>query len=498
MKINHTIVRTQPYLSGEKMAIKNQKGYRKKRRLHSLIISLVIHCVAVAVLGIWLLKPIVQNSEDRMYVELMDAVSDQRQMRKHVPKPRLKLLTNEERTITTTGIKRVSSSERVSTPVNPVAPVQEEIPLDAPSMIQNVTRLAPSPESILDNSKLDGPNLNRGDGPIESVSPVRSKGNSGSVGVATREKGSSGIGNLTKGTGSEYADLGGGYGRLSALRDKIGDKLGGIIIGTGSDLQAHIRVIRLKHSLSDWWQDPTAIPSLIEWLEFNTPLRADMSFAGGALRMTDTEIMNAPLIIMTGHEKEMTQSYDLMRGEKRKSGFSDEERAALRRYVLKRGGTLFFDDCGLKGGFSELIERELNQIFPEYRLERLPHEHELYNIYYQLSKPPEGGEVFWESENKARPTKYKFHRGIYVPRPGASKSTNLTYKDTKGVLRTTNRLGVIFNRKDYLCAMETAEIESRTALRNRRSTDVYRFMTNLMVYTLKYGGNTDRSEYKEK
>ncbi len=29
------------------------------------------------------------------------------------------------------------------------------------------------------------------------------------------------------------------------------------------------------------------------------------------------------------------------------------------------------------------------------------------------------------------------------------------------------------------------------------TTDIYRFMTNLMIYALKYGGNTDRSEYKE-
>ncbi len=473
---------------------------RKKRQMQALLISLVIHCVAIIVLGIWLLKPLILESEDRMYVDFVNTSLDQRQIRKDIPKPRPKPLPNVERKIATTGVKGISSSERVPTPVNPVTPVQNEIPLDAPSMIQNVTRLAPSPESILNSSKLDGPKLSGADGPIESLSPVRSKGSSGSAGIAPRGKGSSGIGNFTKGTGtgSGYADLGEGYGRLPTLQDEIGDKLGGIIKGTGSDLQAHIRVIRLKHSLSDWWQDPTAIPSLIKWLKENTPVRADMSFAGGALRMTDEEIMNAPLIIMTGHEKEMTTNRNLMRGEKRKEGFSDEERAALRRYVLERGGTLFFDDCGLKAGFSGLIERELNQIFPEHRLEKLTHDHELYNIYYELDKPPEGGEVFWESENKARPTKYKFQRGIYVPRtPGARQSPNLTYKDTKGVLRTTNRLGVIFNRKDYLCAMETAEIESRTALRNRRSTDVYRFMTNLMVYALKYGGNTDRSEYKE-
>ena len=60
-----------------------------------------------------------------------------------------------------------------------------------------------------------------------------------------------------------------------------------------------------------------------------------------------------------------------------------------------------------------------------------------------------------------------------------------------------DRLAVVYNRKDYMCAMETAEIESRTMLRLRRSTDVYRFMSNLLIYALKYGGNTDRTGYKE-
>ena len=66
------------------------------------------------------------------------------------------------------------------------------------------------------------------------------------------------------------------------------EKLGGILEGTGNEIRGHIRLIRLKHSLSDWWQDPTAIPALIRWLEERTPIRADMDFAGGALRLTDS------------------------------------------------------------------------------------------------------------------------------------------------------------------------------------------------------------------
>ena len=70
--------------------------------------------------------------------------------------------------------------------------------------------------------------------------------------------------------------------------------IGGIIKGSGNDLKGHIRIICLKHSLSDWWQDPTAIPSLIQWIETWTPIRADMSFAGGSLPLTDPKIMDAP------------------------------------------------------------------------------------------------------------------------------------------------------------------------------------------------------------
>ncbi len=252
-------------------------------------------------------------------------------------------------------------------------------------------------------------------------------------------------------------------------------KLGGILEGTGNEIRGHIRLIRLKHSLSDWWQDPTAIPSLIKWLEDHTPIRADMDFAGGALRLTNSKIMDAPLIIMTGHDKDITVSRQLAKDGPLQTGFTSEERVALRKYILEKGGMLFFDDCGFNGLFAHIVVDELRQIFPEYPLEIVPHDHELYSIYYHLPKPPNGGDVFWGNENNAQPTQFRFQKGITID----------------------NRLAVVYNRKDYMCAMETAEIESRTMLRLRRSTDVYRFMSNLLIYALKYGGNTDRTGYTE-
>ena len=252
-------------------------------------------------------------------------------------------------------------------------------------------------------------------------------------------------------------------------------QLGAILEGTGDNLRGHIRIIRLKHSLSDWWQDPTALPALMKWMDRYTTIRLDMNFEGGALPLTDPKIFDAPLLVMTGHDKDITAGRGLIREGPLQSSFTPAERAALRKYIVDEGGMLFFDDCGFHGLFANIVAEELQQIFPDYPLEILPHEHEVYTIHYHLAKPPTGGAVFWGNENNAQPTKFRFQKGITID----------------------NRLAVIFNRKDYMCAMETAEIESRTMLRLRHSPDVYRFMTNLLIYALKYGGNTDRSGYKE-
>ncbi|MCY4402884.1 MAG: DUF4159 domain-containing protein [Candidatus Poribacteria bacterium] len=252
-------------------------------------------------------------------------------------------------------------------------------------------------------------------------------------------------------------------------------KLGAILEGTADNIRGHIRIIRLKHSLSDWWQDPTAIPSLMKWMDKNTTIRVDMGYAGGALPLTDPRILDAPLIVMTGHDRDITAGRGLARDGPLQSRFTPEEHAALRKYIVNEGGMLFFDDCGFHGLFAHTVAEELQQIFPEYPLEILPHDHEIYNIHYYLGKPPTGGDVFWGNENNAQPTQFKHQKGIIID----------------------NRLAVVFNRKDYLCAMETAEIESRTMLRLRRSPDVYRFMANMLIYALKYGGNTDRTGFVE-
>ena len=298
----------------------------------------------------------------------------------------------------------------------------------------------------------------------------------------TKTAGKSGLGASIKSTGTEdSASLEGtDFSHLESVPD---DELGAILSGEGKDISGHIRLIRLKHSLSDWWQDPTALPSFMKWLMDNTRIRADMKYKGGSLRLTDADILDAPLVFMTGHDKDMAIGRGLNKDGPLSEGFTAAERTALRKYIVERGGMLFFDDCGFNGLFAQQVALELDKVFPEYPLKDIPHNHEVYKLYYQLPRPPRGGDVFWSAPGAGQGA-----QGTYT-----AISSRFPYQ--KGI-SIGRRLAVVYNRKDYMCAMETAEVDSRALLRDRRSTDVHRFMTNLLVYAMKYGGNTDRSRYQ--
>ena len=71
---------------------------------------------------------------------------------------------------------------------------------------------------------------------------------------------------------------------LVATKMKLVTNSGSVIDEENGIVRGHIRLIRLKHAMSDWWQDPTAIPSLIKWLREHVPtITADMRYAGGAI-----------------------------------------------------------------------------------------------------------------------------------------------------------------------------------------------------------------------
>ena len=430
----------------------------------ALFFSLIVHVIAIILTAVLVLKPkIEQIIESSIAVEF---VEPQQHQRTQVPK---RIVREVKRKQTTAGPSIRSAAAKLPTAARSAIPQITDTP------IPTVTELAPSPEAILSATDVSSATIERGSGEIEDGNAVLGSGNSGKI--VRQQSGGSGtsLGNLTQSGGGGEDGLGEGIlETLSSYRDEIGDKLGSIIDEEDGIVRGHIRLIRLKHQMSDWWQDPTAIPSLIKWLRDNArSITADMKYAGGALPLTDNRIMDAPLVIMTGHDQAMSVSYQrLTDRNSQASGFTDAERAALRKYILDYNGMLFFDYCGDGGNeksFANLVETELRTIFPEYPMKTLDDiRHEIFQSYYKLKKTPVGGSAFWGTGYKGGNVKWRHIRGILVPgRLGKS------------------RLAVVFCPLDYLCSMETAEVDSRAPLASRRSSDVYRFMTNMFIYQMR-------------
>ena len=447
-----------------------EKYYAKRRRNMALFFSLIVHVIAIILTAVLVLKPkIEQMMENSIAVEF---VEPQQHQRTQIPK---KIVRTVKRKQTTAAPSISSAAAKLPTAARSAVPQITDTPnLEAPPL-PTAADLIPSPETILPPTDVNSPTIERGSGEIKGGDAVLGSGNSGKI--VRQQSGGSGasLGNLTQSGGGGQDGLGEGIPEtLGGYRDEIGDKLGSIIDEEDGIVRGHIRLIRLKHQMSDWWQDPTAIPSLIKWLREHTPsITADMKYAGGALLLTDNRILDAPLVIMTGHDQTMSASYQrLADRNSQASGFTDAERAALRKYILDYNGMLFFDYCGNGGNeksFANLVETELRTIFPEYPMKTLDNiRHEIFQSYFKLKKTPVGGSTFWGTGYKGGNTKWRHIRGILVP----------------GRLGKP-RLAVVFCPLDYLCSMETAEIDSRAPLASRRSSDVYRFMTNMFIYQMR-------------
>ena len=443
-----------------------EKYYAKQRRNRALIFSLVVHGIIIIGVAVWLLKPPIEQIEDSFVVDFVPPSP-----RVHRPK---KIVQEVKRKQLTAAPSIQSAAAKLPTASLSAIPRITDTPnLEAPPL-STAADLVPSPASILSVTDVNSPTIERGSGEVAGGDAVLGSGNSGEI-VGQRGGGSGeSLGNFTESGGGGQDAFGEGIpDTLGDYRDEIGDKLGSIIDEEDGIVRGHIRLIRLKHQMSDWWQDPTAIPSLIKWLREHTPaITADMKYAGGALPLTDERIMDAPLVIMTGHDQAMSVSYQrLTERNSQASGFTDAERAVLRKYILDYNGMLFFDYCGSGGNeksFAHLVETELRTVFPEYPLKTLEVRHEIFQSYFKLKKTPVGGSVFWGTGYKGGNYKWRHIKGISVP----------------GRLGK-NRLAVVFCPLDYLCSMETAEVDSRAPLASRRSSDVYRFMTNMFIYQMR-------------
>lgn len=429
-----------------------KKYYATQRRNRALLLALGGHIIAIIAIAIWLLKPLVEQEKDSFVVDLVSPTQQ-------IQRPK-KIIQDKPENRAAESIPNPASQTTSAR----ISPISLDLPQPAVTPLPDST-LADLPLSdeaaLSDNS----PKLKRGSDTTDTENTSPGQQNRGSE---------DGLGNLTQSSGTGQDAFGGGVSDIvNSGKDGTGNAFGSHIDEENGIVRGHISLIRLKHDISDWWQDPTAIPSLIKWLRTHRPtITADMDYEGGALPLTDSRIMDAPLVIMTGHDQAMSVSYkQLADRNSQTSGFSKVERAALRKYILDYNGMLFFDYCGNGGNeksFATLVENELRTVFPEYPIETLRIQHEIFKCYFKLERTPVGGSWFWGTNYKGGNNKWRHIKGISVPgRFG---------KD---------RLAIVFCPLDYLCSMETAEVDSRAPLSARRSSDVYRFMTNMFVYQMR-------------
>ena len=124
----------------------------------------------------------------------------------------------------------------------------------------------------------------------------------------------------------------------------------GHVIGRGKDIRGVFRFTRIRHSLSDWWADASSLNALTHWLNERTKIKTDMNVEGGALKLTDANLLKSPLVFMTGHDPSLVRSRNLLGrqygGGKLDGRLSEAEAAGLRHYLVEKGGFLVFDDCG--------------------------------------------------------------------------------------------------------------------------------------------------------
>ena len=249
---------------------------------------------------------------------------------------------------------------------------------------------------------------------------------------------------------------------------------GGRVIGKGRDIRGVLRFTRIRHNLSDWWADASSLNALTKWLNEKTQIKTDMNVEGGALRFTDTNLLKTPIAFMTGHDPALVRSRNLLGrqygGGKMDSRLTQAEAAGLRKYLVEKGGFLIFDDCGVNAAQQAMIRLFLAQmryVMPEHQIERVDNTHEIYDNFYQIGGPPVGFDIFWWG---TRPPKRNFLEGFSIE----------------------NKLSVLVVRRDYMCAMESVSLPTRSV---HYSPGVYRFMTNVVVYALTHGDISDYSGY---
>lgn len=138
-----------------------------------------------------------------------------------------------------------------------------------------------------------------------------------------------------------------------------------------------LRIARLHYSGGgDWYNGPSAIPNLLDFIEEQTGWPVDKK--EHQVKIEDQELFSYPFLFATGH------------GTIR---FTDSEAERLRQYLLAGGFLLINDSYGM----DESVRSAVAELFPEQRLQEIPYDHPIYHSYVDF---PNGPPKIHEHDNK--------------------------------------------------------------------------------------------------
>jgi hypothetical protein len=191
---------------------------------------------------------------------------------------------------------------------------------------------------------------------------------------------------------------------------------------------------------------PGALPNLLRLAAEKLEVR--VSRQPSEVRLSDPELFRHHLVLMHGR-----MAFTL----------TPVERKQLRTY-LERGGMLFADAICSNKAFADSFVREMQEIFPEQKLERIPVSHPLFSQAFggddiqavSLRKPEKAGDG------------------------GRLSSTARPAEPYLEGLKLGDRYAVIFSRYDVSCALEgheTLECEGYAA------PDAARIALNVLLYS---------------
>lgn len=192
---------------------------------------------------------------------------------------------------------------------------------------------------------------------------------------------------------------------------------------------------------------PNALVNLLDAARRQTKIR--ISTQRLLIAPTEKNLVKYPIIFMHG---------------RRSFQFNQQEREALRTY-LERGGFLFCDSICASEQFAKSFRRELSEILPAAKLQRLPRDHEL------LSRQFRGFDlrtVTLRSPQERRPGEPLATRDI-----AAAPLLEGIYLD--------DRLAVIFSPYDLSCALEN---HSSFECKGYIKEDAARIGINIILFAL--------------